>query len=65
MKQLGLILLGLVMIALLLALPIVARHPRPAPDCASRIVMARGAEGQPLECVCVQDTLSTCFSPGP
>ena len=47
-----------------LALGVTGR-PRPSADCASRVVIGRGPHGQPVECVCVGGTVSTCFDPGP
>ena len=44
---------------------VLAPHKRPAPDCAGRVVMIRGPHGEPMECVCVQGVLATCFEPGP
>ena len=49
----------------LLALPVIARRGRAPADCRERVVMVKGPHGQPLECVCIEGTLSTCFSPGP
>jgi hypothetical protein len=37
----------------------------PSADCASSVVITRGPHGQPVECVCVGGTISTCFDPGP
>jgi hypothetical protein len=50
----------------LLAVVAAMRQParRPVP-CSGRIVVMRAPRGEPLECVCVEGTLSTCFSPGP
>jgi hypothetical protein len=66
MKQLGWIVVILVVVAAALSLPFVtARHTQPAPHCGSRVLILKGAHGEPLECVCVDGTLSTCFNPGP
>jgi len=50
----------------LLAVVVAMRQParRPVP-CSGRIVIMRAPRGEPLECVCVEGVLSTCFSPGP
>jgi hypothetical protein len=50
----------------LLAVVAAMRQParRPVP-CSGRIVIMRAPRGEPLECVCVEGTLSTCFGPGP
>ncbi len=54
--------LGLLVIALAVG---VARRPPPARDCASSVIITRGPHGEPVECVCVNGTVSTCFEPGP
>jgi hypothetical protein len=64
MKPFGWMLAVLVVLAALLAVPIVARRSAP-PDCAGRVVIVTGPDRQPLECVCVNGALSTCFNPGP
>jgi hypothetical protein len=65
MKPLGLLLLALVVMAAALAGLVLARGRHPAADCASRVVIGRGPHGEPVECVCLGDRLSTCFDPGP
>jgi hypothetical protein len=55
---------GLVLLAMVLAAYVMART-RPSPDCTSSVVMGRGPHGEPVECVCVGGTISTCFGPGP
>jgi len=64
MRHLGLLLLVLVGLAVALAGLVLARG-QPAADCASRVVIARGPHGEPVECVCIGGRLSTCFDPGP
>ena len=54
----------LAVLSIVLAVPLV-RHPRPPADCRERVVIVTGPDGQPLECVCIEGALSTCFSPGP
>jgi hypothetical protein len=44
---------------------VLAPHKPPAPDCAGRVVTIRGPHGQPMECVCVQGVIASCFAPGP
>jgi hypothetical protein len=65
MKPLGLLLLVLVGLAVALAGLVLARGSQPAPDCASRVLIAHGPHGEPVECVCIGGRLSTCFDPGP
>jgi hypothetical protein len=33
-------------------------------QCSGRIVIVPGPRGMPLECVCEEGRLSTCFNPG-
>lgn len=66
MKQLGWIVAILVVVAAVLSLPFVTAHHAPArAPCGGRVLILKGAHGEPLECVCVDGTLSTCFNPGP
>jgi hypothetical protein len=65
MKRVAWILAFLVALAVLLAVPLIARWTTPGPDCTGRVVIVRGPHGEPLECVCIGGTLSTCFNPGP
>jgi len=62
-KLLGAVLAFLIVCALLLAVALSRKQA--APDCTNRVVMIKGRHGEPIECVCVGGTLSTCFSPGP
>src|SRR5207244_5519817 len=55
----------LLMVALLVAAPLVVRRAQPWPDCISQVVIVKGPAGRPVECVCLGGTLSTCFDPGP
>jgi hypothetical protein len=65
MKSLGLLLLVLVVLAAALAGLVIARAKQPSADCTSRVVISRGPHGEPVECVCIEGRLSTCFDPGP
>jgi hypothetical protein len=49
----------------LMLLPLVASRAQHWPDCTGRVTVIKGPHGEPIECVCVGGTLSTCFSPGP
>lgn len=63
-KLLWLVMTGLILLVMVLALRV--SWPRaPSPDCTSSVVIARGRHGEPVECVCVGGTISTCFDPGP
>jgi hypothetical protein len=33
-------------------------------QCPDRIVILRGRGNEPIECICLEGTLATCFSPG-
>ena len=41
--------------------------PRRATErtCPSRIVITRGKDGAPIECICKGGALTSCFGPGP
>jgi hypothetical protein len=58
------ILTGLVLLVVVLSVPVMWR-PRPSRDCTSNVVIVRGPHSEPVECVCVGGTVSTCFDPGP
>ena len=64
MKLFWFVLAGLILLTGALALRVTGR-PRPASDCASSVIIGRGAHGEPVECVCVGGAVSTCFDPGP
>jgi hypothetical protein len=65
MKLAGGILAFLFAAAVLFAVLLSANRARPWPDCISRVVIVKGPAGEPVECVCIGGTLSTCFDPGP
>jgi hypothetical protein len=64
MKLAGGILAFLLVTAVFLAALIYGRAQQ-WPACGSQVVILKGPAGQPLECVCFQGSLSTCFDPGP
>ena len=64
MKLFWCVMAGLILLTGALALRVTGR-PRPAPDCASSVVIGRGPHGEPIECVCIGGAVSTCFDPGP
>jgi len=45
--------------------PLMASRAHHWPDCKGGVVMLRGAHGEPIECVCAEGALATCFNPGP
>jgi hypothetical protein len=55
--------LGLVV--LLLAATLAAQRGRAGSDCSGRVTIVKGADGEPIECVCAAGALATCFKPGP
>lgn len=64
MKALGWILTALMLLVVGLGARVMW-GTQPSADCTSSVVIARGPHGQPVECVCVGGTISTCFDPGP
>ncbi|OLB98911.1 MAG: hypothetical protein AUH30_06570 [Candidatus Rokubacteria bacterium 13_1_40CM_68_15] len=64
MKTVGWILAILFGLALFLV-PLMASRAHHWPDCKGGVVMLRGAHGEPIECVCAEGALATCFNPGP
>jgi hypothetical protein len=34
-------------------------------QCSEHVVIVRGRANQPMECVCINGALASCFSPGP
>jgi hypothetical protein len=65
MKLLAGLMAALALLAVLLAVPVMMRRTTAAPDCSSRVVILRKPSGEPVECVCVDGVLATCFNPGP
>jgi hypothetical protein len=60
--------IGLAAVGLLLVMVLAVYalgRTRPSPDCTTSVVIARGAHGQQVECVCVDGVIATCFQPGP
>jgi len=55
----------LALLAVLLALPVMKRRPASSSDCSGRVVILRKPGGEPVECVCIDAVLATCFNPGP
>jgi hypothetical protein len=63
-KILGWVLGGLLLLVMVLAMQVMGRS-RAVPGCTSSVVIGRGLHGAPVECVCVEGVISTCFDPGP
>jgi hypothetical protein len=63
-KILGWVLGGLLLLVMVLAIQVMGRS-RAVPVCTSSVVIGRGPHGEPVECVCVEGVISTCFDPGP
>ena len=64
MKTLGWVLTGLVLLVVVLAMQVMGRT-RSMSGCTSSVVIGRGPRGEPVECICVEGVVSTCFDPGP
>ena len=64
MKTFWWVLAGLALLVVVLAVQVMGRT-RPPRDCTSSVVIARGPHSQPVECVCVDGVIATCFNPGP
>ena len=65
MKPLAVILGVLLLLGALLVVSVLTQRRRPPPDCTEHIVIVKRPDGRPLECVCIEGTLATCFNPGP
>jgi hypothetical protein len=65
MKQFVLTVVGLLALVVLLAGPVLGRLAHPRTDCSNGVMVVKGPRGKALECVCVEGTMATCFSPGP
>jgi hypothetical protein len=65
MKLLAGLMVALALLAVLLAVPVMKRRTSAAPDCSGSVVILRKPSGEPVECVCVDGVLATCFNPGP
>jgi hypothetical protein len=65
MKPLIWLMLALAVLAIVLAVPVMRRRTSSAPDCSGRVVILRKPSGEPVECVCIDGVLASCFNPGP
>ena len=65
MKQTVLIVVFLLLVAILLAVPVLAHRSQRWPDCTGKAVTFPGPRGELVECVCFPRTLATCFDPAP
>jgi hypothetical protein len=65
MKLLAWLMAALALVAILLAIPVMGRRTSSAPDCSGRVVILRKPGGEPVECVCIDGVLASCFNPGP
>ena len=62
--MLGWVLTGLLLLVMVLAIQVMGRS-RAVPGCTSSVVIGRGPHGEPVECVCVDRVVASCFHPGP
>jgi len=51
--------------AMAVAAFVLTPHRLSGPDCSNQIVIIRGRDGAPMECVCLGGVLASCFEPGP
>ena len=65
MKHFVLTMVVLAGLVVLLGAWFVASGTHSPPDCPRRLFTVAGADGEPLECVCAEGALATCFKPGP
>jgi hypothetical protein len=65
MKMYGWIVAFLAVLALAGTTFVLAHHNDPVPDCAGPVVMLKGLQGEPMECVCIRGVMASCFEPGP
>ena len=49
----------------MVAIALLALQSQRGIDCPDRVLIVRGHAGAPIECVCLEGVLSTCFEPGP
>lgn len=55
----------LVAVGIAAALWLLSARTERGVQCPDRVVMLRGRANEPIECICLDGTLATCFSPGP
>jgi hypothetical protein len=65
MKAYVWILAVLLILCVLLGVQVLTLAKHPGSDCNGRVVIVRGPDGEPLECVCQAGILAACFKPGP
>jgi len=58
-------LLIIMILGIATALWLISARTRGGIQCPDRVVMLRGRANEPIECICLDGTLATCFSPGP
>jgi len=63
-KYLGVLLLAIV-VGLLIALSVLSLRSQRGVRCPDQVVIIRGRDAGPVECVCIDGRLATCFAPGP
>ncbi len=65
MKRLAWVFVSLGLLVVVFFLLEVASLRRPSPDCSGRVVTVPGPRGMPMECVCDEGRMATCFNAGP
>jgi hypothetical protein len=64
-RQTVLIVAFLLVMAMVMAVPVLAHLSKGWSDCHGTAVTFPGPHGEPLECVCFSRSLATCFGQGP
>jgi hypothetical protein len=64
MKRLAWALAIIIAVGLLAAVSFLPLRSPTGTECPASVVIVKGRGGPPLECVCVNGTLSACFEPG-
>jgi len=54
-----------VLLSIAAALWLLSARTQGGVQCPDRVVMLRGRGNEPIECVCLDGALATCFAPGP
>jgi len=52
-------------VGVLVGAPLLALRAQRGVHCRDHVVIVNGRRGAPIECVCIDGVLATCFEPGP
>lgn len=64
LKSAALVLGILAALAILIGAPLLALRAQRGVKCPDQVLIVRGRSG-PIECICLDGVLATCFDPGP